>query len=73
VFHSFRRQCPIPELPIIGTGILCRLAEKGSAGELAAAVDCFGRRDKNLISNQLTLVGKFKISQQPYYLIKFGQ
>jgi hypothetical protein len=39
-----------PVLPIIGTGILRRLAEKGSA-TLAAAVDGFGRRDKDLIFN----------------------
>jgi hypothetical protein len=49
------------------------LKEKWSAGALAAAVDSFRRRDKNLISNQLTLVEKFNISQQPYYLIIFRQ
>ncbi|NCA86036.1 MAG: hypothetical protein EOM83_10735 [Clostridia bacterium] len=50
-----------PTLPIIGTGIL--LPEKGSADEQAAAIEDFGRRDKNLISNQLTLVEKFDILQ----------
>jgi hypothetical protein len=71
-FPPVQRPHP-PALTKIGTGILRWLAEKGSAGVLAAAVDGFGRRNKNLISNHLTLVEKFNISQQPYYLIKSGQ
>jgi hypothetical protein len=51
-----------PVLPIIGTGIRRRLAEKGSATTLAAAVDGFGRTKEFLNSSNYSSLAKQLLS-----------